>query len=85
MRSLPNSSIRGAVIEQAKGMLMFAYSISTDRAFDILTWRSQQTNTQLRVVTEYLVAAVATTTLLPDAGAQPFRPPTAHRAPPHHG
>jgi PAS domain S-box-containing protein len=37
-----------AVIEQAKGMLMFAYTISADRAFDILTWRSQQTNTKRR-------------------------------------
>ncbi|MDH6291960.1 PAS and ANTAR domain-containing protein [Rhodococcus opacus] len=56
-----------AVIEQAKGMLMFAYAISADRAFDILTWRSQQTNTKLRVVAECLVAAVADATLLPDA------------------
>jgi hypothetical protein len=54
------------VIEQAKGMLMFAYAISADRAFDILTWRSQQTNTKLRVVAECLVAAVADATLLPD-------------------
>ncbi|MFC9553949.1 PAS and ANTAR domain-containing protein [Rhodococcus sp. NPDC056960] len=56
-----------AVIEQAKGMLMFAYSISADRAFDILTWHSQQTNTKLRVVAGKLVAAVASATLLPDA------------------
>jgi PAS domain S-box-containing protein len=56
-----------AVIEQAKGMLMFAYGIPADRAFDILTWRSQQTNTKLRTVAELLVAAIAGTTLLPDA------------------
>ncbi|MFC9557619.1 PAS and ANTAR domain-containing protein [Rhodococcus sp. NPDC056960] len=55
-----------AVIEQAKGMLMFAYGICADRAFDILTWHSQQTNTKLRTVAERLVAAVATATLLPD-------------------
>ncbi|MFD7010680.1 PAS and ANTAR domain-containing protein [Rhodococcus jostii] len=56
-----------AVIEQAKGMLMFAYGIPADRAFDILTWRSQQTNTKLRIVAEHLVAAVAAAALLPDA------------------
>ncbi|MFC9553809.1 PAS and ANTAR domain-containing protein [Rhodococcus sp. NPDC056960] len=55
-----------AVIEQAKGMLMFAYGICADRAFDVLTWHSQQTNTKLRVVAERLVAAVATAALLPD-------------------
>ncbi|MFF2027241.1 ANTAR domain-containing protein [Streptomyces sp. NPDC058171] len=53
-----------AVIEQAKGMLMVAYGIGADRAFDVLTWHSQQTNTKLRTVAERLVAAVATTTTL---------------------
>jgi ANTAR domain len=37
-----------AVIEQAKGVLMMTYSISAERAFDILVWRSQETNTKLR-------------------------------------
>jgi ANTAR domain/PAS fold len=35
-------------IEQAKGILMAVYSISAEHAFDILVWRSQQTNTKLR-------------------------------------
>ncbi len=38
---------RGA-IEQAKGMLMIIYNIPADRAFDILVWRSQETNVKLR-------------------------------------
>ena len=37
-----------ALIEQAKGILMVTYSISAERAFDILVWRSQDTNTKLR-------------------------------------
>jgi hypothetical protein len=37
-----------ALIEQAKGILMMTYSISAERAFDILVWRSQETNTKLR-------------------------------------
>ncbi len=37
-----------AVIEQAKGVLMVAYGISPERAFDILVWRSQETNVKVR-------------------------------------
>ena len=44
-----------AVIEQAKGMLMLVYGISAQRAFEILVWRSQQTNTKLREVAAGLV------------------------------
>lgn len=47
-----------AVIEQAKGMLMLVYGISADRAFDVLTWRSQQTNTKLRTLAVNIVASV---------------------------
>ena len=45
-----------AVIEQAKGALMLVYGISAERAFDILIWRSQETNTRLRILAELLVA-----------------------------
>ena len=37
-----------AKIEQAKGVLMAAYGITAERAFDILVWRSQETNLKLR-------------------------------------
>jgi hypothetical protein len=37
-----------AIIEQAKGFLMMTYGVSAERAFDILVWRSQATNTKLR-------------------------------------
>ncbi|PQP23572.1 PAS and ANTAR domain-containing protein [Rhodococcus opacus] len=47
-----------AVIEQAKGALMLVYGITADRAFDILTWRSQQTNTRLRTIAEQFVAGL---------------------------
>ena len=45
-----------AVIEQAKGALMLVYGITADRAFDVLTWRSQETNTRLRTIAEEIVA-----------------------------
>jgi PAS domain S-box-containing protein len=44
---------RGA-IERAKGMLMMIYRISADTAFDLLKWRSQQTNVKLRLLAEQL-------------------------------
>ncbi|WP_199253418.1 PAS and ANTAR domain-containing protein [Mycolicibacterium mengxianglii] len=48
-----------ACIEQAKGMLMVTYGIDADRAFDILVWRSQDTNTKVRELASQLVADFA--------------------------
>jgi PAS domain S-box-containing protein len=39
-------------IEQAKGMLMLVYRITADSAFELLKWRSQETNVKLRVLAE---------------------------------
>lgn len=44
-----------AAIEQAKGMLMLAYDIDSDAAFDVLRWRSQELNIKLHDVSETLV------------------------------
>ena len=41
-------------IEQAKGMLMLVYRISAESAFELLKWRSQETNTKLRPLSEQL-------------------------------
>ncbi|MBF6175903.1 PAS and ANTAR domain-containing protein [Nocardia blacklockiae] len=45
-----------AVIEQAKGVLMRMYRISAGQAFDLLRWRSQETNTKVRDLAEQLIA-----------------------------
>ncbi|WP_081314354.1 PAS and ANTAR domain-containing protein [Rhodococcus pyridinivorans] len=50
-----------AVIEQAKGALMLAYTIPAERAFEILVWRSQETNVKLRALAERLVHEISTT------------------------
>jgi PAS domain S-box-containing protein len=50
-----------AEIEQAKGLLMAAYGISADRAFDILVWRSQETNVKVRDLARRFLAAMAGT------------------------
>lgn len=50
---------RRAAIHQAVGILRMAYGISADRAFDLLVWRSQQTNTKLRTIAERFVDRLA--------------------------
>jgi PAS domain S-box-containing protein len=47
-----------AAIEQAKGILMLIYRIQADAAFDLLKWRSQETNVKLRSLAEQLIADV---------------------------
>ena len=44
-----------AAIEQAKGMLMLIYRISGDSAFELLKWRSQETNVKLRVLADQVL------------------------------
>jgi PAS domain S-box-containing protein len=48
-----------AEIEQAKGLLMTAYGISADRAFEILVWRSQETNVKVRELANRFITAMA--------------------------
>jgi PAS domain S-box-containing protein len=45
-----------AAIEQAKGMLMVIYGITAEAAFDLLRWRSQETNMKLLLMAECIVA-----------------------------
>ena len=47
-----------AQIEQAKGVLMAAYGLSAARAFDILVWRSQETNIKVRDFAARFLAAI---------------------------
>ena len=44
-----------ALIEQVKGVLMAVYSIDADAAFDMLKWRSQETNVKIRQLAEQLM------------------------------
>ena len=43
-----------AGIEQTKGMLMLIYRISAESAFELLKWRSQESNIKLRVLAEQI-------------------------------
>jgi hypothetical protein len=44
-----------AVIEQAKGMLMLVYGLDAAAAFDLLKWRSQESNVKLRLLAQQIV------------------------------
>lgn len=54
-------------IEQAKGILMAIYKISPEHAFDILVWRSQETNTKLRKLVRRLIEDFITELNVPGA------------------
>jgi PAS domain S-box-containing protein len=59
-----------AIIEQAKGVLMATYGIEPNRAFEILTWRSQETNVKLRELASRFMAAVSARHLSPESRSQ---------------
>jgi AmiR/NasT family two-component response regulator len=48
-----------AVIDQAKGVLIAAYGISADQAFDRLVRRSQEANVKLRHIANQFLAAMS--------------------------
>ncbi len=52
-------------IEQAKGILMTIYDISAEHAFDILVWRSQETNTKLRKLVRQVIRDFTTQLNMP--------------------
>jgi hypothetical protein len=54
-----------AEIEQAKGILMTIYNISAEHAFDILVWRSQETNTKLRNLVHQIIRDFTTQVDMP--------------------
>lgn len=45
-------------IEQAKTIMMLAYGITAERAFEVLVWRSQETNTKVRALATQFVRDV---------------------------
>ncbi|MEU0870503.1 PAS and ANTAR domain-containing protein [Nocardia brasiliensis] len=65
--TLPEVVEARAAIEQAKGMLMLAYGIDADQAFNVLRWRSQETNIKLRALSEQFIADVTGSGAAPTA------------------
>lgn len=46
---------RRGVIERAKGMLMLIYTLDEDAAFELIKWRSQETNVKLSTIAAQIV------------------------------
>ncbi|GAB18585.1 hypothetical protein GOEFS_059_00190 [Gordonia effusa NBRC 100432] len=53
-------------IEQAKGALQVVYHLDEDQAFDLLTWRSQETNTKVRDLAAVICERMASLTVSSD-------------------
>jgi len=71
-----------AAIEQAKGMLMLIYGMNDAAAFELLKWRSQQTNTKLKLLARQIAAdfiALSTSEKLPARSAYDNVLLTAHQ------
>jgi PAS domain S-box-containing protein len=49
-----------ALIEQAKGVLMYVYQVDADAAFEVLKWRSHETKFNLCALAEQLLADIRT-------------------------
>ncbi|MCT7661137.1 PAS and ANTAR domain-containing protein [Mycobacterium deserti] len=64
--SLPELFASRAAIEQAKGALMLVYGVDAETAFNLLLWRSQQTNTKLRALATQVVAELDGLQFQPD-------------------
>ncbi|MBE7159700.1 MAG: ANTAR domain-containing protein [Williamsia herbipolensis] len=61
-----------SVIEQAKGMMMLAYGFGDRHAYDVLAWRSQHTNTKVRVLAAAVVRDVPSSVTLGDSDRAAF-------------
>jgi hypothetical protein len=55
-----------AVVEQARGILMYVYNFSAQDALSALRWRSQETGLNLRVFCELFVHEVTAADMTPD-------------------
>lgn len=45
------------IVDQATGIIMLAYSLSSDQAFQLIRWLSQRNNTKLRIIAERVIEA----------------------------
>jgi PAS domain S-box-containing protein len=65
--AIADFTVNRSQIEQAKGILMAIYKISDEHAFDILVWRSQETNTKLRRLVQQVIRDFTTALEVPSS------------------
>ncbi|MCX4097036.1 PAS and ANTAR domain-containing protein [Nocardia sp. alder85J] len=89
---LPEIIRTRAEIEQAKGVLMAMYRIGAEQAFEVLRWRSQETNTRLQLLATRLLGDLPAVPAVPVEVISAFdhllltahlRVPGADGEPPH--
>jgi PAS domain S-box-containing protein len=51
--------VNRAIINQAIGVVMWTYGVSAERAFDVLAWRSKETNVKLRRIAEQFLRGLS--------------------------
>ncbi|MBY6361527.1 GAF and ANTAR domain-containing protein [Rhodococcoides corynebacterioides] len=61
-----------ASIEQVKGIVMVMLNVTDEKAFDLIKWRSQETNTAVRVLCRQLLADVAANPLMDQSVSAEF-------------
>lgn len=61
-----------AAIERAKGVLMYVYRITADAAFELLVWRSQDSNVKLRDLAGQVLADIQSINYDADFGRSRF-------------
>lgn len=64
---------RRAAIDRAKGMLMLVYNLDDAEAFNLLRWRSQNTNAKLRDLAHQIAADFLS---VPTTASYPLNPST---------
>ncbi|GAA4385585.1 PAS and ANTAR domain-containing protein [Tsukamurella soli] len=71
---LPEYTASREAIDRAKGVIMFVYGIPAQRAFEILKWRSQESNVKLREIAVQLLNDIESTggDLIPRESRQQF-------------
>ena len=62
--------VRRAVIHEAIGIIRIFYGVSSERAFEVLRWRSQESNVKLRTLAELFVRELASEPLDGEARAR---------------
>jgi PAS domain S-box-containing protein len=59
-QALAEFAANRGVIDQARGVLMYVYQVDADAAFEVLKWRSQETEVELCALAEQLLADIRT-------------------------
>jgi len=75
---------RHALIDQAKGILMFVYGIDADEAFELLRWQSQHHNVKVFLIAEQIMKDLTELSNVDEFTSRLALNRASHRSPTHH-